>query len=63
MGQLVIRNLSDRAIAAFRGRALRKGSSLERELRELIERHAPYGPAERLAAVQLLRDLIRDHRP
>jgi plasmid stability protein len=62
MGQLVIRNLSDRALSAFRSRAKRKSTSLEKELRDLIERHAPYAPAERLTAVRTLREQIGEAR-
>lgn len=50
MGQVLIRNVDDDALEAFRLRAKRKGTSLEHELRELIEAHAPFSPEERVVA-------------
>ena len=43
-GQVLIRNVSDRAIDTFKDRAKLKGTSLEQEVRELIEAHAPFTP-------------------
>lgn len=56
MGQVLVRNLSDRAIEAFKNRALVKGTSLEQELRELIEAHVPFTVAERVAASKAVRE-------
>jgi plasmid stability protein len=49
MAQDLIRNLPDDFIEAHRARAKAHGRSLEQELREGIERAAPYSPEERLA--------------
>ena len=49
MAQVVIRNLPDDVIEAHRDRAKAHGRSLEQELREVIERAAPYTPQERPA--------------
>jgi antitoxin FitA len=54
MAQVLIRNLSNDALAAHRARAKAKGQSLEQALRELIEAAAPYSAAERLALVEHL---------
>jgi antitoxin FitA len=55
MGQILVRNVSDRAIDSFKFRARMKGTSLEQELRELIEAHAPFTPEERVAAAREVR--------
>ena len=55
MGQVIVRNLSNRAIDAFKGRAKLNDTSLEQELRLLIEAHAPYTPEERVAASRRIR--------
>lgn len=49
MAQVLIRNVPDDVIAAHRKRAKAHGRSLEQELRNVIERAAPYSPEERLA--------------
>ncbi|RBP05141.1 hypothetical protein DFR50_13630 [Roseiarcus fermentans] len=49
MAQVLIRNVPDDIIEAHRDRARTRGRSLEQELREVIERAAPYTPEERLA--------------
>ena len=49
MGQVLVRNLSDRVIGTFKYRARIKGSSLEQEIRELIESNAELTPAEKVA--------------
>ena len=49
MAQVLIRNLPDDIIEAHRARAKAHGRSLEQELRDVIERAAPYTPEERLA--------------
>ena len=50
MGQILVRNVSDFALETFRIRAKNKGTSLEQEIRQLIEQNAPYTPEERVAA-------------
>ena len=49
MGQLLIRNVPDETIAAFKQKAELNGRSLEQELRELLERNQPFTPEERVA--------------
>lgn len=41
MGQAIIRKLDDGALEAWRSLARERGTSLEAELRELIETHRP----------------------
>lgn len=41
MAQALVRNLNDETLADYRAVAREKGSSLEAELRELIERNRP----------------------
>lgn len=50
MGQAIIRKLRDDALEAWRAYARERGSSLEAELRQLIETHKPLRkkPAEEL---------------
>ena len=50
MGQVLIRNLDDRVIDAYRAAAERNARSLEAELREILGRMQPRGPAEALMA-------------
>jgi plasmid stability protein len=52
MGQVLIRNVPEAVIEAHRARAKAHGRSLEQELREMIERTAPYTPDERFAAAE-----------
>ena len=59
MGQILVRNLDDGVISAFKYRAKIKGSSLEQEIREVIERGAKLTPAEKVA---ISRD-IRSRQP
>jgi hypothetical protein len=49
MAQVLIRNVPEDVIAAHRKRANAHGRSLAQELRNVIERAAPYSPQERLA--------------
>jgi antitoxin FitA len=51
MGQILIRNINDSALETLRARALQKGSSLEAEVRHIIESVARPDKSE------LLRDL------
>ena len=51
MGQILVRNINDSALETLRARALQKGSSLEAEVRQLIESGARPDKSE------LLRDL------
>ena len=63
MAQAIVRNLSERAIAAFKARAAKNGTSLEHELRQLIERHALLGPLERSIAAARLRGEVKGPLP
>ena len=63
MGQILVRNVSDRAIDSFKFRARIKGTSLEQELRELIEAHAPFTPKERAAAARAIREKTKGIAP
>jgi plasmid stability protein len=51
MGQILVRNIKDSALETLRSRAVQKGSSLEAEVRQLIESGAKPDKSE------LLRDL------
>ena len=55
MGQILVRNVSDRALLSLRSRAKHKGTSLEQEARELLESRAALTPAEKLAVSRHLR--------
>lgn len=49
MGQVLVRNVDDAALEFFKFRAKLKGTSMEQEIRSLIEGHGPYTPQERVA--------------
>ncbi|MGE0212557.1 MAG: hypothetical protein AB7S41_12745 [Parvibaculaceae bacterium] len=63
MGQILVRNVDDRAIETFKLRAKLKGTSLEQEVRELIERNAPFSPEERAAAARDIRSRTKGIAP
>jgi plasmid stability protein len=63
MGQVLVRNVSDRAIDTFKYRAKLKGTSLEQEVRELIEAHAPFTPEERAASARAIREKTKGVAP
>jgi plasmid stability protein len=60
MGQVLIRNLDDDVIAAYREAAKRNQRSLEAELREKLRLHRPWTPeqiaasAERMAKIRAM---------
>ena len=58
MGQVLIRNLDDKLIDAYRAAAERNARSLEAELRDALARTRPRSPAER----DLLQDRARSLR-
>ncbi len=58
MGQVLIRNLDDAVIDAYRAAAERNARSLEAELREALGRMRPRSPAER----EMLQDRARQLR-
>ncbi len=54
VAQVIIRNLDDATVAAWKARAAANGNSLEQELRNLLVSGAKPTPAERYArAVQI----------
>jgi antitoxin FitA len=59
MGQILVRNIKDSALETLRARAVLKGSSLEAEVRQLIESE---GAPDRAALVDEMR-LIRAKTP
>lgn len=62
MGQVLIRNLDDEVIAAYREAAARNQRSLEAELREVLTRATPLA-GDRLASVQNMLAAIRAMTP
>jgi plasmid stability protein len=54
MGQVLIRNLDDATIAAYREQAARNDRSLEAELRAVLARYQPMSYAGRSAALERL---------
>lgn len=62
MGQVLIRNLDDETIAAYRESAARHDRSLEAELREVLRRFRPV-TAERRQAAQERMAAIRAMTP
>ena len=63
MGQILVRDVSDHALDTFRWRAKRNGTSLEQEIRELIEAQSPYTPEERVAAAREVRARMKGFAP
>lgn len=59
MGQILVRNVSDQALDSFRFRAKLKGTSLEQEIRELIESRVSLSPSEKVAVSRWLRSQTR----
>ena len=57
MEQAIIRKLKDGTLAPYRAVAKAKGTSLEAELREVIERNVPKQRLDRAALVSLAREL------
>jgi plasmid stability protein len=63
MGQILVRDVSDRAIERFTYWARAKGTSLEQEVRELIESNSPYTPEERAAVAKAIREKTKGIAP
>jgi plasmid stability protein len=63
VGQVLIRNIPDETIAAYKERARRKGHSLEQEMRDLIERNKPYTPEERAEVLREIRSQTKGSSP
>lgn len=62
MGQVLIRNLDDKIIAAYRETAANAGRSLEAELRDFLTRMRPLSAAERVE-LQLRARRVREMTP
>lgn len=63
MGQVVVRNVSDWALASLKARARLKGTSLEQELRALIEQAAELTPEEKVAAARQVQAMTKGPVP
>ncbi|WP_221364266.1 FitA-like ribbon-helix-helix domain-containing protein [Sphingomonas jinjuensis] len=63
MGQVLIRNLDDSVIDAYRRAAAANQRSLEAELREALRQAAPDQSASRRAAAQAIRDRLPADMP
>jgi antitoxin FitA len=63
MGQVLIRNLPDDVIETYKEKARLAGTSLEQYLRDLMQRHAPFTPQERVAFADEIRAMSTPSRP
>lgn len=57
MGDMLIRDVGDDVIAAWKERARQRGASLQQELRRFVTEHAPLAPAERALTIREFRRL------
>ena len=57
VAQVIIRNLDEATVAAWKARAAANGNSLEQELRNLLVRSAKPTPAERAAIADKIRKM------
>ncbi len=62
MGQVIVRNLEDRVIAALKKKAAMHGRSLEQELRTILAEAATPGPGERVAIADRIRSMTLQKR-
>ncbi|MBX3333904.1 MAG: hypothetical protein KF876_07255 [Nitrospira sp.] len=62
MGQVIVRNLDDRVIAALRTKAKLHGQSLEQELRTILSKAAVPNTQERVALASRIRGLTPKRR-
>lgn len=58
MAQVLVRNLPDEVVARLKARAANENKSLEKLLREVIEREARPDKAEALERLRLLRESL-----
>jgi plasmid stability protein len=56
MGNVLIRDVEDHVIDAWKERARQNGGSLQQELKKLVTEHAPLTPKERLLAIRAFRE-------
>ncbi|MGL4489247.1 MAG: FitA-like ribbon-helix-helix domain-containing protein [Rhizobiaceae bacterium] len=59
MGQILVRNINDQALDLLRSRAIGNGTSLEAEVRHLIEREGKPTKAEILKEMQRVRAMSK----
>ena len=52
MGQILVRKIADWALASLKARAQRNGTSLEQEVRRVIEEAAELTPEEKVIAAR-----------
>jgi antitoxin FitA len=57
MGQILVRNVPDATLAAYRERAKAKGHSLEQEIRDLLDAHRQPSREELVEALRKIRDM------
>ena len=57
MAEVILRDLDDRVVETLRRRADARGVSLEQELREIVEQAAKPSRAERVAAIDRIREM------
>ena len=63
MGQVLVRNVDDDTIEAYKAKAKIKGISLELELRNLLEANKPFTPQERVAYSRAIRSQTKGIAP
>jgi antitoxin FitA len=63
MGQVLIRNLPDDLIDAYKAKARLNGKSLEQELRDLMMANKTFTPAERTAFANDIRSRSKPSKP
>jgi antitoxin FitA len=63
MAQVLIRNIDDDTLEAYRQKARIKGVSLEQELRNLLETNKPFTRQERVIASRSLRRMTAGVAP
>jgi antitoxin FitA len=59
MGKILVRNISDWALDSLKARAKQKGTSLEQEVRSVIEAAAEWTPEEKVAAAREVRAMTK----
>ena len=63
MAQVLIRNIDDDTLDAYRAKAKIKGVSLEQELRNLLEANKPLTPEEKVELSRSIRGMTRGVAP
>lgn len=57
MPDILIRNVDQDTVDAFKSKAELNGRSLNEEIKQLLERNRPFTPKERVAAIEKLHSL------